>query len=88
MNVIIGLCHSLNGKVGTYQESLVLELQAFVDVPSTSSGFLCQLPNVEVLAREEGWFKHNVRGGHKIKTLQPTIREAVVALVRVLDSGL
>ena len=29
--------------------------------------------NVEVLAREEGWFKRKVREAIKIKTIQPTI---------------
>ena len=32
MNVIIWLCHSLHGKVGTFQESLMLVMQAFVDI--------------------------------------------------------
>ena len=31
MNVIIRLCHSLNGKVGSFHESLVLEKQAFIE---------------------------------------------------------
>ena len=29
--------------------------------------------NVEVLAREEGWFKRKVREAIEIKTIQPTI---------------
>ena len=49
MNVIIGLCRSFNGKVGTFQESLMLVTKAFVDVPSTSSGFYWQLPD------RQGW---------------------------------
>ena len=43
MNVIIGLGRSFSRKVGTFQESLMLVTQAFVDVPSTSSGFYWQL---------------------------------------------
>ena len=31
--------------------------------------------NVEVLAREEGWFKRKVREAIEIKTLQPTINQ-------------
>ena len=37
MNVFVGLCHSLNGKVGTFQESLVHEMRAYVDFTCTSS---------------------------------------------------
>ena len=43
LNVIIGICHSFNGKEGTFQESLVLVMQAFVYLVPTSSGFLWKL---------------------------------------------
>ena len=36
-------------------------------------GHIISKNNVEVLAREEGWFKRKVREAIKIKTLQPTI---------------
>ena len=35
---------SIDGNLGTFQESLVLVMQAFVDLTATSSGSLCQLP--------------------------------------------
>ena len=38
-------------------------------------GHVISKNNVEVLAREEGWFKRKVREAIKIKTLQPTINE-------------
>ena len=36
-------------------------------------GHVINKNNVEVLAREEGWFKRTVREAIEIKTLQPTI---------------
>ena len=36
-------------------------------------GHVISKNNVEVLAREEGWFKRKVREAIKIKTPQPTI---------------
>ena len=38
MNVIIGLCHSFNRKVCTFQESLMLVTQAFVDLQRLLKG--------------------------------------------------
>ena len=36
-------------------------------------GHVINKNNVEVLAREEGWFKRKIREAIEIKTLQPTI---------------
>ena len=40
---------------------------------SSEDGHVINKNNVEVLAREEGWFNRKVREAIEIKTLQPTI---------------
>ena len=42
-SVVVTFLLSVNRKVGTFQECLMLVTQAFVDVPSTSSGYYWQL---------------------------------------------